>query len=32
MGYLTREQIPYHFALAEAFTICDSYHQSVIAR
>ncbi|CAO3590248.1 unnamed protein product [Absidia cylindrospora] len=31
MGYLTRSQIPYHFALAEAFTICDSYHQSVIA-
>ncbi|KAI8344048.1 phosphoesterase family-domain-containing protein [Chlamydoabsidia padenii] len=30
MGYLTRSQIPYHFALADAFTICDSYHQSVI--
>ncbi|KAI8099598.1 phosphoesterase family-domain-containing protein [Halteromyces radiatus] len=31
MGYLERSQIPYHFALAEAFTICDNYHQSVIA-
>ncbi|KAI8100189.1 phosphoesterase family-domain-containing protein [Halteromyces radiatus] len=31
MGYLQRSQIPYQFALAEAFTICDNYHQSVIA-
>ncbi len=23
MGYLTREDIPFHYALADAFTICD---------
>ena len=30
MGYFTREDIPFHWALAEAFTICDDYHCSVI--
>ncbi|MGA5135443.1 alkaline phosphatase family protein [Streptomyces olivoreticuli] len=30
MGYYTREDIPFHFALAEAFTICDNYHCSVM--
>ncbi|MGI4744658.1 MAG: phosphocholine-specific phospholipase C [Janthinobacterium lividum] len=25
MGYYTREDIPYHYALADAFTICDHY-------
>ncbi len=30
MGYFKREDIPFHFALAEAFTICDSYHSSVM--
>jgi phospholipase C len=29
MGYYTRDDIPYHFALADAFTICDNYHCSV---
>lgn len=29
MGYYTREDIPFQFALAEAFTICDEYHCSV---
>ncbi|MGW3045570.1 phosphocholine-specific phospholipase C [Kitasatospora sp. NPDC001159] len=29
MAYLTREDIPFHFALAEAFTICDAYHCSL---
>lgn len=29
MGYHTRADIPFQFALAEAFTICDSYHCSV---
>jgi phospholipase C len=29
MGYYTREDIPFQFALAEAFTICDSYHCTV---
>jgi phospholipase C len=30
MGYFTREDIPFQFALAEAFTICDAYHCSVL--
>ena len=30
MGYHTREDIPFQFALAEAFTICDAYHCSVL--
>jgi len=30
MGYYTRADIPFHFALAEAFTICDAYHCSVM--
>ena len=30
MGYHTRDDIPFHFALAEMFTICDSYHCSVM--
>ncbi len=30
MSYLKREDIPYHFALADAFTLCDAYHCSVM--
>lgn len=30
MGYHTREDIPFHFALAESFTLCDAYHCSVM--
>jgi phospholipase C len=30
MGYYTREDIPFQFALAEAFTLCDAYHCSVM--
>jgi phospholipase C len=30
MGYFEREDIPFHRALAEAFTICDAYHCSVM--
>ncbi|HEX7340422.1 MAG TPA: phospholipase C, phosphocholine-specific [Rhodanobacteraceae bacterium] len=30
MAYLTREDIPYHYQLADAFTICDAYHCSVL--
>lgn len=26
MAYLTRQDIPFHYALADAFTICDAYH------
>ena len=30
MGYYTRADIPFQFALAEAFTLCDGYHCSVL--
>jgi phospholipase C len=30
MAYLTRKDIPYHYALADAFTICDAYHCSLL--
>ena len=30
MTYHKRSDIPYHFALAEAFTICDAYHCSLM--
>src|SRR5882672_399258 len=29
MGHYQREDIPFQFALAEAFTICDAYHCSI---
>ncbi|WP_116367469.1 phosphocholine-specific phospholipase C [Parahaliea mediterranea] len=29
MGYYTRAEIPFQFALADAFTLCDNYHCSV---
>ncbi|MFI7007826.1 phosphocholine-specific phospholipase C [Streptomyces sp. NPDC050145] len=28
MAYLTREDIPFHHALADKFTVCDDYHCS----
>jgi phospholipase C len=31
MAYLTREDIPFHYALADAFTICDAYHCSMMS-
>jgi phospholipase C len=30
MGYLTREDVPYHYALADAFTVGDGYHCSIL--
>ena len=30
MGYHTRADVPYHYALADAFTLCDGYHASVL--
>jgi phospholipase C len=30
MGYYTREDIPFHFALADAFTLCDEYYCSIM--
>ncbi|HQR03640.1 MAG: phospholipase C, phosphocholine-specific [Proteobacteria bacterium] len=29
MGHYSRQELPFQFALAEAFTICDQYHCSV---
>ena len=30
MAFLTRRDIPFHYALADAFTICDAYHCSFL--
>jgi phospholipase C len=30
MGYYERDDIPFHFALAETFTLCDGYHCSLL--
>jgi phospholipase C len=30
MGYFTRDDLSFYYALADAFTICDAYHCSVI--
>jgi phospholipase C len=30
MAHLTRDDIPFHFALADAFTVCDAYHCSFL--
>jgi len=30
MGYYDRSDLPYHYALADAFTICDRYHCSIM--
>ena len=30
MAHLTRADIPFHYALADAFTICDAYHCSFL--
>jgi phospholipase C len=30
MGYYARDDIPFQFALAEAFTVCDAYHCSLL--
>jgi phospholipase C len=29
MGHLTRDDLPFYYALADAFTVCDGYHCSV---
>ena len=29
MGYFTRADIPFYYALADAFTVCDAYHCSI---
>jgi phospholipase C len=30
MSYYERQDIPFHFALAESFTLCDGYHCSLL--
>ena len=30
MAHLTRSDIPFHYALADAFTVCDAYHCSLL--
>ncbi|CAB3783824.1 Non-hemolytic phospholipase C [Paraburkholderia caffeinitolerans] len=30
MGYLREADLPFHFALANAFTVCDAYHCSLM--
>ena len=30
MGYYTREDLPFYYALADAFTVCDGYYCSVM--
>jgi phospholipase C len=30
MAHLQRSDVPYHFALADAFTVCDAYHSSLL--
>jgi len=30
MAHLNRSDIPFHYALADAFTICDAYHSSLL--
>jgi phospholipase C len=30
MAYLQRSDLPYHYALADAFTLCDGYHCSML--
>src|ERR1700729_2420897 len=30
MGYFTRNEIPFQYAVADAFTICDGYHQAIM--
>ncbi len=30
MAYLNRSDIPFHYALADAFTVCDAYHCSLL--
>lgn len=30
MGYFKRGDIPYYYALADAFTLCEAYYQSMM--
>ena len=30
MGYYTRQDLPFYYAVADAFTLCDNYHCSIL--
>ena len=30
MGYYMRQDLPFYYALADAFTLCDAYHCSIL--
>jgi len=30
MGYFTRDELPFYWALADNFTLCDGYHASIL--
>jgi phospholipase C len=32
MAFLTRDDLPFHFALADAFTVCDAYYCSFLGQ
>ena len=32
MGYHTRADLPFYYALADAFTVCDAYHCSIFSQ
>jgi phospholipase C len=32
MGYFTRADLPFYYALADAFTVCDAYYCSIFAQ
>jgi phospholipase C len=31
MVHLARDDIPWHYALADAFAVCDAYHCSLLS-
>ena len=31
LGYLTRQDLPFHYALADAYTVCDHYFCSILS-
>jgi phospholipase C len=31
LGFLNRADIPYHYALGDAYTVCDAYHCSILS-
>jgi phospholipase C len=31
LGFMNRSDIPFHYALADAYTVCDAYHCSILS-